>query len=151
MLSTSRNQTYARIVARGAAMGLGLIAGSQIAAAAPSSVKIATAPLVSPSSADGYYGAATTHTYGAFGYGTGSANPRPPEIVELARALKNDPDLIYEYVRNTIKVNFSYGLQKGALGTIIDHSGTPFDQAQLFVELLRQSGYTASYKRGTIN
>lgn len=119
--------------------------------AAPSSVKIATAPLVSPSAAATYYGSATTHTYGAhFGYGVGSANPRPPEIVELARALKNDPDLIYEYVRNTIKVNFSYGLQKGALGAIIDHSGTPFDQAQLFVELMRQAGYTASYKLGTI-
>jgi RHS repeat-associated protein len=119
--------------------------------AAPSSVKIGTAPLVSPTAADTYYGGATTHTYGThFGYGVGSANPRPPEIVELARALKNDPDLIYEYVRNTIKVNFSYGLQKGALGAIIDHSGTSFDQAQLFVELMRQAGYTASYKLGTI-
>src|SRR5262245_12612297 len=111
-------------------MVLAALAGAalHVAEAAPSSVKIATAPLVSPTSATGYYGSASTHTYGTFGYGTGSSNPRPPEIVELARALKNDPDLIYEYVRNTIKVNFSYGLQKGALGAIIDNSGTSFDQ-----------------------
>jgi len=114
------------------------------------SVRIATAPLVSPSAAATYYGSSTTHSYGTFGYGAGSSNPRPPEIVELARALKHDPDLIYEYVRNTIKTHFSYGLQKGAVGAIVDHSGTPFDQAHLLVELLRQSGYTASYKAGTI-
>jgi len=133
---------------------VGAVASSLVCAVAhagPSSVKIGTAPLVSPTAADTYYGGATAHTYGThFGYGVGSANPRPPEIVELARALKNDPDLIYEYVRNTIKVNFSYGLQKGALGAIIDHSGTSFDQAQLFVELMRQAGHTASYKLGTI-
>ncbi len=114
------------------------------------SVRIATAPLVSPSAAATYYGSSTTHSYGTFGYGAGSSNPRPPEIVELARALKHNPDLIYEYVRNTIKTHFSYGLQKGAVGAIVDHSGTPFDQAHLLVELLRQSGYTASYKAGTI-
>lgn len=114
------------------------------------SVRIATAPLVSPTAAAAHYGSSTTHSYGTFGYGVGVNNPRPPEILELARALKNDPDLIYEYVRTTIKTHFSYGLQKGAVGAIVDHSGTPFDQAQLLVELLRQSGYSASYKAGTI-
>jgi len=123
----------------------------QPAAADPlPSIKIATAPLVSPSAASTYYGASTTHTYGSFGYGVGTSNPRPPEIVELARALKGDPDLIYEYVRNTIRTHFSYGLQKGALGAIVDHSGTPFDQAHLLVELLRQSGYSSKYIVGTI-
>lgn len=146
MLSFFHNQTYLKVGAIAVVATLSALPS----AADPASVKIATAPLVSPSAADTFYGAATTHTYGQFGYGVGSANPRPPEIVELARALKNDPDLIYEYVRNTIKVNFSYGLQKGALGAIIDHSGTPFDQAQLMVELLRQAGYSASYKAGTI-
>lgn len=150
MLISLHNQMLAKVV-----HGIALACAAAMmlaapAAAAPSSVKIATAPLVSPSAADTFYGAATTHTYGQFGYGVGTSNPRPPEIVELARALKNDPDLIYEYVRNTIKVNFAHGLQKGALGAIIDHSGTPFDQAQLMVELLRQSGYTANYKVGTI-
>ncbi len=135
----------------GAIMLAAVFGGSLLQAAPLPSVKIATAPLLSPLSANIYYGAATTHSYNAtFGYGTGSANPRPPEIVELARALKNDPDLIYEYVRNNIKVNFQYGLQKGALGALIDRSGTSFDQAQLMVELLRQSGIAVNYKVGTI-
>lgn len=126
-----------------------LLSSAALAGPLPS-IRIATAPLVSPTAAATYYGSSTTHSYGTFGYGAGSGNPRPPEIVELARALKNDPDLIYEYVRNTIKTHFSYGLQKGAVGSIVDHSGTPFDQAHLLVELLRQSGYTANYKAGTI-
>ncbi|MBI3675384.1 MAG: RHS repeat protein, partial [Proteobacteria bacterium] len=66
------------------------------------------------------------------------------------RALKNNPDLIYEYVRNSIETVFIYGLQKGALGAEIDKSGTPFDQAMLMVELLRQAGYVANYQAGTI-
>ena len=32
------------------------------------------------------------------------ATVRPPEIVELARALRNNPDLIHEYVRNNIEI-----------------------------------------------
>ncbi|MBI3675502.1 MAG: hypothetical protein HY243_02675, partial [Proteobacteria bacterium] len=78
------------------------------------SVKIGTASLISPTAADAYYGSSTTSTNGL---GTTS---RPPEIVELARALKNNPDLIYEYVRNSIETVFIYGLQKGALGAEID-------------------------------
>ncbi len=77
------------------------------------------------------------------------ANNYPLEIRALADALKNDVDLIYEYVRNNIEIVPIFGLQKGALGALIDRSGTAFDQAQLMVELLRQSGYTASYIRGT--
>lgn len=41
---------------------------------------------------------------------------RPPEVVELARGLKNDPNLIYEYIRNSIDTEFQFGLQKGDLG-----------------------------------
>ncbi|HEY2033150.1 MAG TPA: RHS repeat-associated core domain-containing protein [Rhizomicrobium sp.] len=109
------------------------------------SVRIGTAALINPSDADAYYGPSKTHTVGP-----GAPATRPPELVELARALKNDPDLIYEYVRNNIGVVWIYGLQKGALGAEIDKSGTPFDQVMLMVELLRQAGYTASYKAGTI-
>ena len=109
------------------------------------SVTIGTASLISPTAADSYYGSSTTHTVGP-----GAPTSRPPEIVALARALKNSPDLIYEYVRNNIEVVWLYGLQKGSLGTSIDKAGTPFDQAVLMVELLRQAGYTASYQAGTI-
>ena len=75
----------------------------------------------------------------------------PASIAELARALKNDPDLIYEYVRNNIAYYPSWGLQKGAIGTLLDNQGTAFDQATLMVQLLRQAGFTANHVKGRIN
>jgi RHS repeat-associated protein len=125
-------------------VGAVFAAGLATSAGAVPSTKIGTAPLVAPSAAEAYYGVSTTHTQS-----TGESG-RPKEVVELARALKGDPDLIYEYVRNNTSTVFTYGLTKGAMGVIIDRSGTAFDQAQLMVELLREAGYTASYKLGTI-
>ena len=75
----------------------------------------------------------------------------PASIAELARALKNDVDLIYEYVRNNAEYYPIWGVQKGPVGTILDNQGTSFDQASLMVALLRQAGYTASYIKGGIN
>ncbi len=77
-------------------------------------------------------------------------SPVPVEIVELARALKNNPDLIYEYVYNNIETLPQHGSLKGALGTLLDGKGTAFDQAELMVALLQQSGLTASYQIGEI-
>ncbi|MDR1423804.1 MAG: DUF6531 domain-containing protein [Azoarcus sp.] len=74
----------------------------------------------------------------------------PVAIVELARALKGDPDLIYEYVRNNIEFYPIWGIHKGAVGAISDKQGTAFDQAALMVALLRQSGYTASFVKGQV-
>ncbi len=75
----------------------------------------------------------------------------PASIPELARALKNNPDLIYQYVRNNIEYYPVWGVQKGAVGTLLDNQGTAYDQAALMVALLRQAGYTASYVKGRIN
>jgi len=108
------------------------------------STMIGTAALISPTAADSYYGNGTTSTNGL------GAAGRHAEIVELARALKDNPDLIYEYVRNNIDTVWLYGLHKGALGASIDKAGTSFDQAMLMVEILREAGFTASYKAGTI-
>jgi transglutaminase-like putative cysteine protease len=74
----------------------------------------------------------------------------PASIAELARALKNDVNLIYEYVYTNIDYSPTYGLKKGALGTLLDGRGNDFDQAALLVALLRQAGYTASYVYGKI-
>lgn len=74
----------------------------------------------------------------------------PASIAELARSLRNHPDLIYQYVRNNIEYYPVYGVQKGALGAILDNQGTAHDQATLMVELLRASGYTATYMSGVI-
>ena len=81
----------------------------------------------------------------------GTTPTGPASIVELARALKNDPDLIYEYVYNNIEYYPVWGIQKGAVGAILDNQGTDFDQADLMVKLLTQAGYTASYVQGAIN
>ncbi len=76
----------------------------------------------------------------------------PGSIAELARALKNNPDLIYEYVYNNIEYYPVWGVQKGALGALLDNQGTAFDQAALMVSLLRAAGYAdASYMKGRIN
>jgi RHS repeat-associated protein len=113
--------------------------------------KIGVAALISPTAAANYYGASTTSTdalASIMGYSGGT--PIAPEIWDLAHALKNNPDLIYEYVHNNIAVNWMYGMQKGALGALIDKSGTPFDQVALMIALLNQAGYSASYVSGTI-
>lgn len=128
-----------------------LVTGAAISLQAPAmaqtgyypAAKIGTAALITPSAANGYYGSGTTSSHF-----TGWTEPY--EIVELARALKNDPDLIYDFVRNNIEITWSFGVQKGALGALVDRYGTAFDQAQLMVELLRQANYTASYQFGTI-
>lgn len=72
----------------------------------------------------------------------------PASIAELARALKYDVNLIYEYVYTNIEYSPTYGLKKGALGTLLDGVGNDFDQSALLVALLRQSGYTANYQYG---
>lgn len=115
------------------------------------SIKIRKGTLFATSTS---YGSGTTSTNGlcaAFPTNTEiCTTERAPELTELARALRGDPNLIYEYVRNHVDTEFQYGLQKGALGALIDASGTPFDQAHLLVEVLRAAGHTARYKSGTI-
>ncbi len=74
----------------------------------------------------------------------------PNSIAELARALKNDADLIFEWVYSNIEFHPTFGVQKGALGCLQDGFGNSFDQSALMVELLREAGYTASYVFGTI-
>jgi RHS repeat-associated protein len=112
------------------------------------SMKILMAPLVSPGDAETFYGSATTHT--SLATSVPAIGSTAPEIVETARALKNDPDLIYEFVHNQVEVEYAFGLRKGALGALIDKTGTPFDQNALFVALVRQAGYTARFQIGTV-
>lgn len=141
MRATSYRVMFATILAASSSA-----ASSSIAAELPT-IRLGSAAPVTPTTANSYFGSASTATVDLWASGiTG----RPEEFAQLARALRHDPDLIYEYVRNNIEYVPMYGLQKGALGAIIDQSGTAFDQAQLMVELLRESGYTAKYLAGTI-
>ncbi|WP_438451990.1 hypothetical protein, partial [Listeria monocytogenes] len=61
-----------------------------------------------------------------------------------------NPDVIYQYVRNNVEVYPVYGTQKGSFGAVLDNQGTVYDQAMLMVDLLRASGYTASFTTGVI-
>ena len=120
--------------------------------------KIGTAALISHTTAGHFYGSLTTSTDGLASYsGNPSPTPVAPEIVEQTRALKGNIDLIYQYVRNNIRVSWMYGMQKGGLGALIDKAGTPFDQVDLMVKLLRQANvqaganyYTVTYEAGTV-
>ncbi len=71
-------------------------------------------------------------------------------IVELARALKNDPQLMFEWVYNNVDFTPTYGLQKPANMVAVDGYGNSFDQSALLIALLRQAGFTASYVLGTL-
>ena len=73
-----------------------------------------------------------------------------PEIQELARGLRHDPKLIYDYVHNHIDYVPYFGSLKGATLTYLDGSGNDFDQASLMIALLRASGYTGQYVFGTM-
>lgn len=76
----------------------------------------------------------------------------PASIVEQARALRNDPQLIFEFVANNIEFLPTFGLQKGALGALVDGMGNAFDQADLMVQLLREAGFTdADYMFGELD
>lgn len=128
------------------ALSIVLLATGAVSQTLPS-MRFERGALVSPAAAQTFYGNGTTRT-SSFA-GVSGFEGRPPEIVEQARALGNDVDLIFEYVRNHIDVEFAYGLRKGALGAMIDRSGTPFDINVLFVELARQAGYAARYRIGS--
>jgi hypothetical protein len=72
------------------------------------------------------------------------------DIDELARALKNNVDLIYEHVFNNVEWLPTYGSQKGAYGCLVDGLGNSFDQSELMIELLREAGYTADFMLGEL-
>jgi RHS repeat-associated protein len=81
----------------------------------------------------------------------GDTNPEgPPSIAVLARALNFNPDVIFQWIRNNVEFYPIFGAQKGAVGAILDNQGTAYDQAMLMVDLLRASGYTASFTTGVI-
>jgi hypothetical protein len=72
------------------------------------------------------------------------------EIRDLAAELGNDPVKIYEYVRNTIDFEPTWGSIKGSVLTRWEKSGNAFDTASLLIALLRAAGIPARYVLGTI-
>ncbi len=102
--------------------------------------------LVSPEDADAYY--QSISMFKALSDTPASATAATPEITALARALKNDPRLIYEYVRNNVDYVPYFGSLKGATLTYLDGSGNDSDQASLMIALFRASNITAQYVYG---
>jgi RHS repeat-associated protein len=73
-----------------------------------------------------------------------------PEIQALARALRYDPKLIFDYVHNNIEYVPTFGSVNGATATYLAGRGNDWDQATLFIALMRASGYTANYVVGDV-
>lgn len=86
--------------------------------------------------------------------------PAPASIEELARGLKANlnaasdageiTDRIYEYCANQIDFLPTYGLQKGALGALLDQQANSFDISDLMVQLCTAAGLSAQYVFGTL-
>ncbi len=73
-----------------------------------------------------------------------------PELSALARSLKHDPALIYEYVKNRIDYLPIFSLNMGAHGCYVAQKGTEYDINALLIALLRESGYTCRYGYGAV-
>ena len=79
--------------------------------------------------------------------------PIPASVAELARALKYDPVLIYEFVHNNIEIVPMWGVLKGSTSTLIDGMGSAFDIAQLTADLINADpshSASATLVRGTV-
>lgn len=161
---TSRSFSHIlRHISAAAAILLAPMFVSNAAAQGPPTAKFATAPLVTPDEAFIYYGSSTTRTSSQNLVGTDLRSGRTQEVKTLAVGLGKD-DLAagritqdeyarraLEYVRFNVDTTFNFGLTKGAHGALVDQSGSAFDNASLFAELLREAGISASYEAGTVN
>jgi transglutaminase-like putative cysteine protease len=67
-----------------------------------------------------------------------------------AAALGNNPQAIYEFVRNNVKFQPYLGSRKGADFTLVQMAGNDTDQASLLIALLRSVNIPCRYVRGTI-
>ena len=73
-----------------------------------------------------------------------------PEIQALARALRNDPKLIFDYVHNHVDYSPIFGSVNGATAALLAGRGNDCDQTSLFIALMRAAGYTANYVVGDV-
>jgi uncharacterized membrane protein len=79
------------------------------------------------------------------------ANPTDPYISGQAAQLGNDPNRIFQFVRDQIGYESYLGALRGARGTLWSMAGDSLDKASLLVALLRASGIPAQYASGTLN
>lgn len=128
---------------------------SEIAAQAPQpsapGEQLVTAPRVAPADARKILAARTLPSSPRTPRTLASSETdATPEIVVLARGLRNDPKLIFDFVHNYIEYVPTYGSVNGATATLLARRGNDWDQTSLFIALMRQAGYTANYKMGDV-
>jgi RHS repeat-associated protein len=117
---------------------------SNVAPTARSHFSVTPVPFDQAQSASGQAAHPTRNVAALALSNAAASTTAPPEIVELARALQNDPDLIYQYVHDNIEFSPLFGVLKGPVGTLLDGRGDSFDQAALMVALLNQASLTNS-------
>lgn len=108
------------------------------------------APLISPADAQIVFNMIASKSMLPTEMGIVSSTSATTEIQALAKALKDSPDLIYEYVYNHIEYTPIFGCVKDATAVLLDGKGNDFDQSSLLIALLRQAGYTANFVYGVI-
>ncbi len=117
--------------------------GNGSASGDPPAVRFLTHDPAPLSALSSQMGAGTTVTDSVVNCTAGQLTPCqtaiPLEIRDLARGLRYRPDLIFAYVHDRIAVQPTYGASKGALGALLDQSGSSFDQAMLAAMLLSES------------
>lgn len=73
-----------------------------------------------------------------------------PDIIAKADALHGNPVEIYNWVRNNVQWQPTWGAIQSASHTLSSQRGNAFDISSLIIALLRASGVPARYVHGTI-
>lgn len=74
----------------------------------------------------------------------------PSDIMARASELNNDPQKIFEFVRDRVALEPYAGLLRGARGTLVSGSGNALDRALLAQELLASAGFESRLVAGTL-
>ena len=72
-----------------------------------------------------------------------------PAITLEAQRLRGSPARIYDFVKNTLEIDWVYGVRQDAEQTLVNRRGSPWEACALTIALLRASGVPARYVTGT--